>query len=254
MDFPFLLNGAISVGGVTVDEACNLYVAMQQNNVGGGSVYRVTYPTGQVTQIAELSRLTRGVVYNPTDSNLYVTSLDRLVAMATDGSNSHELAGSIAGQYLNGIALAPEGFGEYGGHLIVAQNTGSILAFDPTNAVPQVVQTLAPFVSDVAFGGDHLYATAYLDKQIVEVTADGMVNLVATLTCEPDGVTVDPGGRVFAACGREGLVYSISLASGDIVQVASAELNPGWAPTGVLFDAGAVLLIEEDTGLRAFFP
>jgi DNA-binding beta-propeller fold protein YncE len=256
-DFPYQLNSDISVGGVAVDENCNLYVAMQLSNASsGGVVYSIDYQTQQVLQIAELARLARGVAYNSEDATLYVTALDRLMAMNTDGSNLRELPESVAGQYLNGIALAPTEFGQYAGNLIVAQSSGNLLAFDPSDPVPVTLATIGPFVSDVVFSGTRLFVAAFTASQVQEVNAEGMLSVVAELPCEPEGLAADETGeRLFVGCGRDDSLYSVSLSDGQPTLLPTAvDFNPGWAPLGMLHDNGALLVIEEATGLRVLFP
>jgi DNA-binding beta-propeller fold protein YncE len=233
---------------------CNVYVAVQRDNANsGGLVYALSSASQSASLIAEIPGLARGIAYRPEDDTLFVTARDRLMALNTDGSNLRELD-SVAAQYLNGMALAPANWGQLGGRLIVAQNTGDILAFDPEGGEGVVVASFPAFISDVVFDGQQLYVAAHSALQVLRVNPAGVSSTFVDLPCEPDGLAVEPGVRLFAACGREDAIYAVSLSTGTVSEVGSADLNPGWAPAGLFWNSGALMVIEETTGLNAIFP
>jgi hypothetical protein len=255
LSFPIELNGDNAVGDVTIDPACNLYVGMQKTNTNsGGLVYSISAATGEVSLIADLPQLVRGLVYRPDDGLLYGTYLDRLISLQPDGSGLQVLDQSATGEYLNGMALAPANWGQHDGYLVVAKNTGEIMVYNPEDPVPEVFVTTNEFVSDVEFDGPQLYVAAHTMKQVQRVTPSGVVSEFVDLPCSPDGLAVEPGVRLFAACGDSGDVYAIALDAADFELVGRFTLNPGWAPTALLWDSGRLFVVEQTTGLNALFP
>lgn len=253
LGFPIELNGGIPVADITADEDCNLYVGMQNSGDFTGVVYKVDGVTGDVQVIADFPERVRGLVYRPQDGRLYGTSLDRLVSVGTDGADPVIFDESYTGEFLNGMALSPENWGEPDGYLVVAQSTGDVVIYEPDSPVPEVFVSLGTFISDVEFSGQQLYVAAHDDQQILKITPSGAVSTLVTLDCEPDGLAVEPGVRLFASCPEYSLIYAIDLETGEYTWVAGASLSPGWAPSGLLWQNDVLFVVEDTTGLNAVF-
>lgn len=254
LEFPVVLNGSSSVGDLTIDEACNLYVALTGLNASSGVVYSVSSATGMATVIAELPKLVRGLVYRPEDGLLYGTYPDRLIRLQPDGTGLEVLDESVTGEYLNGMTLAPANWGQRDGHLVVAKDDGEIVSYDPEDPVPEVFATTEHYISDVVFDGPQLYIAAYSSMLIQRVTPGGVVSDFVDLPCGPDGLAVEAGERLFAACGDTGEVYAIDIDTRDFELVGKLTLSGSWAPTALLWNNYALFAVEETTGLNALFP
>lgn len=252
LPFPLALNGGISVADITVDDACNLYVGMQVGDFGG-VVYSIDGSTGDVTRIADFSERVRGLVYRPEDGLLYGTSRDRLIAVAPDGSEPRVIEDSLTGEFLNGMTLAPSNWQHGEGYLVVAQSTGEVVIYDPDSPAPETLVSPGVFLSDVEFGARQLYVASYETNEILKITPSGVMNTFVTLPCSPDGLTLEPGSRLFASCGDTGEIYAIDLETAEASWLGQFTLSPGWAPAGLLWQPGVLLVVEETTGLNALF-
>ena len=250
--YPILLNGGISVADITVDDDCNLYVGMQQPDFSG-VVYSINGTTGVVSAITSFATRVRGLAYRSEDGLLYGAALDLLVSVAPDGSYPQTFEESVAGEYLNGMTIAPANWGEHDGYLVVAQSTGNVIVYDPEDPVPEVFVAPGGYLADVEFDGQQLYVASFGSQEILKVTPSGEMSTFTTLPCGPDGLTVEPGVRLFASCGDTGDIYTVDLETGEYAWLATFGLSRGWAPAGLLWQPGVLLVIEETTGLNALF-
>jgi len=258
LGFPVWLSGDVAVGDVTIDPACNLYLGVEaQNGNSSGVVYKISAATGTASVLAELPEVVRGLVYRPEDGMLYGTYPDQLISLATDGLGLTVFTESATTQHLNGMTLAPANWGERGGYLVIAKTTGTtgeIIAYDPEYPLPELVAVMDTEISDVEFDGPELYAAAYGLKQIQHITPEGVVSTFVDLPCGPDGLTVEPGVRLFATCGEIGELYAIDVDTREIDLLGQVSLNMGWAPSGLLWDNGALFVFEQPSGLNVLFP
>jgi len=150
------------------------------------------------------------------------------------------------GEWINCLAIAPAGYGAYGGQLIAASNTG-IYAVDQSLAVPTVVQIAAMSdISSIVFGSDGtLYATDYDNNRIVTVTAAGAVTVFATGLSGPDGITIDDaGGFLYVANCIDQTIKSVTIPGGVVSTVFTGlTFNGSWAPSPIIYDAAGNLLL-----------
>jgi len=243
--FPLSFTNSNSVGDMTFDANCDLFFTGD-----GGDLYKVPYNTSNITKIHDFSSNSRGIVYNPNDGLLYVTVTSQVYSITTTGSNATALAGTSVGSYLNGMTIAPTGWGNYGGHLIVARNNGSVYAINPSNPSPTIVGTTTGELSDVEFDGQTLYVAAEPQKKVLTLSSSGSFATLGTLPCDVDGLAIDSGVRVFASCGDTNQIHEVTIPGGvDSVAVASSALNGGWAPAGMIWDGNDNLIVMED-GLK----
>ena len=247
--FPFGWGGSNSVGDMSFDSNCNLYFGTDDK-----SVYRVNYNTKTTSKIATMSNIVRGTVFNPNTGLLYVTVTDSIYSMTTSGANVTLVA--TIGTYLNGMTLAPSGWGSYGGYLVVARNNGEVVAVHPSSPSPKTIGTTTADISDVEFGGQELYVAAHTQKKVLKLSSVGGFSTLVSLSCTPDGLAVDPGKRVFASCDNTGTIYTISLPAGVPTTVGNISLDQGWAPSGMIWDGYDNLIVmgKSPYQLEAFSP
>lgn len=248
--YPIYLNGGLSVSDITVDENCNLYVGMDDST---GVIYSIDGSTGDVRLIAELRERIRGLVYRPEDGALYGTSLDRLVTLRPDGSELRVLDDSVAEQYLNGMTIAPGNWQPGNGYFVVAQSTGDVVIYNPDTLEAETFVSTSNRLSDVEFSGQQLYVASFDTSEILKITPSGVISTFATLPCGPDGLTVEPDSRLFASCGNTGGIYEIDIDTAEVSWLGQFALNSNWAPSGLLWQPGVLLVVEESSGLNALF-
>ncbi len=253
VSFPLEFDSDMVAGDIAVDDSCNLYVAYQRTD-SSAAIYKQNYATGELSSILEVTGGLRGVVYRPQDHLLYASAVDRLIALNPDGSGLRELPESATQPYLNGMTLAPANWGKFGGDLIVSNSLGDILAFDPEEPALVQVTSLAgedlgsmPALSDVEFDGQQLYVAVYDARKIVRVTPGGVASDFVTLPCMPDGLAVETGQRLFASCDTVNAIYSVAVPNGSASQIGMAALSQGWAPSGLLWDGDALMVLEGTT-------
>ena len=244
--FPITWPPSNSVGDMTIDTNCNLYIVSD-----GAGVYRANHNTKTLTKIHD--SINRGVAFNPNDGLLYVASGGTLSSMTTNGANVTPVLN--VGSNLNGMAIAPAGWGSYGGHIIVARYNGEIVAVDPNNPAVKVIGSTQQYTSDVEFGGQVLYVAAYTQKKVLILSPSGTFTTFASMSCSVDGLAVQPGVRVFGACGSNNEIYSMPIPNGTPTLLTNnVALNGGWAPAGLIWDGTDNLIALTDTQLAVFSP
>ncbi len=244
--FPQAYSDGSSIGDMTFDAACNLYFVTNSN-----SVYKVAHNTQNLSTLCSFTGTSlRGIVFNPADGLLYVgrndasgSGTDADLYSITLAGTETLLANSSSNQWINGITIAPAGWGSYGGQIILAHRNGSVYAFDPQNPALATVGTTSEEVSDVAFDGQTLYMAVYDAKQIQTMSPTGTVASFANTSCSPDGLAIDPSSRVFFACGSTNDVYTLTIPSATPSLYTTVNLSAGWAPSGMIYDGFDTLIV-----------
>jgi hypothetical protein len=154
------------------------------------------------------------------------------------------LANTTIGEHLNGMTLAPPGWGAYGDRLLIAKSDGGLVVVDPEEPSVTLLTQLDPFVSDVEFWGEHLYAAAFSDSRLVKVDESGNVTETFAAPCEPDGLAARPGGTLVVGCGNADELYGFDGVDWNLLGYAA--LNGLWAPTGMVWDGTGTLIVLED--------
>jgi len=154
---------------------------------------------------------------------------------------------NISGEEINGLAVAPSGFGGYGGQLIAATDGGYIYAIDQTLAVPAatMIADISGIASALVFGSDGtLYVADNINGKIVTVTAGGTVTDFATGLSEPDGLAIDDSAGVMyvADCGDD-MLKSVTIPGGVVSNTASYNFDSGFWPSPILFDPETNILL-----------
>jgi len=239
--FPISFSASNSVGDMTFDAQCNLYFSGD-----GGDLYKVPYNTANITKIHDFNSNARGVVYNPNNNLLYVGVVDKLYTITTQGSNPQILPNANIGSYVNGITIAPAGWGSYGGHIIVARSTGAVVAVDPGAGTPVTIGSTSGNVSDVEFDGQNLYVAAYSQSKVLILSPAGTFTTLGTAPCQVDGLAIEEGVRVFAGCGSKNQIHALTIPGGTPSLFTASSLNGGWAPAGLIWDGLNNLIVMED--------
>jgi hypothetical protein len=146
------------------------------------------------------------------------------------------------------MAVAPPGWGAFGGHLIIAHSNGTVVAVNPSapNAFT-VVGTTTGNLSDLEFDNQTLYVAANSQNAVLTMSPTGSFSTFGNLSCAPDGVAVKENQFVYAACGSSNQIHKLAIPSGTPSLVTSAaQLNGGWAPAGLIFDGLNDLIVMED--------
>lgn len=163
----------------------------------------------------------------------------------------------ISGEEINGLTVAPTGFGGYGGQIIAATDNGYIYAIDQTLAVPTatLIADISGIASALAFGSDGtLYVADNDNGRIVTVTAGGVVADFATGLNEPDGIAInDADGIMYIADSGDDTIYQAPIPGGGVVTVflTPVDFDSGFWPSPVLFDSITNILLfgEGETSL-----
>jgi DNA-binding beta-propeller fold protein YncE len=242
--FPITYGGSSSVGDMTFDASCNLYLGD-----GNDVIRRINHNTSTSTQIASFTNYTRGITFNPNNGLIYVAVHSDVYSMTTSGTNVTLVA--TVGGILNGMTIAPPGWGSHGGHLILSRNTGQVHVLDPGNPVPAVLGTTTGALSDVEFDTQNgvLYVAAYDQNKVLVLSPTGAFTTFSNTPCSPDGLAVESGQRVFITCGSTDQLQALAIPGGAATFISASTLNGGWAPAGAIWDGQDNLIVMEDGGL-----
>jgi hypothetical protein len=252
--FPLQFGGFSSVGDLTFDNNCNLYVVNDAS-----TIYKINHNTNVVQQIMTGGSGLRGITFRPQDGMIYYAAYDTIYKMTTSGSNQQLVIASLS-SYLNGMTTAPSGWGSYGGHLVVGSSSGQIYVINPASPAPFVLGTSSTEVSDVEFDKQNntLYVADHSSFQVLILSPQGTFTTYVTTSCEPDGLAVDDGNRLFYSCGCTNQIYRVNIPTpGTPTVVASPFLNCYWAPAGLIYDGldNLIVLTEPSGGeLEIFTP
>ena len=250
--FPISWGSGASVGDMTFDSSCNIYFTDGSNNLR-----RVNYNTSNVTLLHTFTGYARGVQFNPNNGLLYVANNDKLYSITTSGTNLTQVPNTTIGTILQGMTIAPSGWGTYGGHLIVTRSTGQVYAVNPANPSPILLGSTTPQVSDAEFDQQNgvLYIAAYDQNKVYTLSPTGTFTLFANTPCNPDGLAVHSGTRVFITCGGFNQLHALAIPSGTPTFISSATLNSSWAPAGALWDGlNNLIVMEEGSQLKVYTP
>ena len=231
-------------GDLASDAAGNIYATGGYSN----QVYKIT-PAGVVSQFGDTGTGSSTLGVSVVGSALYVgfDSGDiRTMDLSQAAPTGVLLANIGGGNDAMGMALAPAGFGPYGGQLVVGSYNG-ISIVNPTNGdVTTLISPGSPH-SDIEFTADGtLLATDYNGGRIVSVSAAGVVTEFHAGPVEPDGIAIEPAtGEVFVASDSPtpGSITRIS-ADGTTSSVFAndADFDSGWFISPIEFSPDGTLL------------
>ncbi len=242
--FPVSWNSTNSVGDMAFDQTCNLYWSAD-----GGEVFKAPHNTNQVQTLHDFGTQARGLAFNPNDNMLYVATASGIHRATTTGQNPTLLPGTTIATHFNGMTIAPGGWGSYGGQLIVAHSSGTVYAVNPAGGAPVAIGSQSGEATDTVFDyqSGTLYVSYYANNGVFTLSPSGQFTQFATgLNCQVDGIAIDEGQTLFAACGSSDTLYKLTIPGGVPTLIGSAALNGGWAPAGLIFDGLDNLIVMED--------
>lgn len=149
--------------------------------------------------------------------------------------------------YINAMAIAPSGYGSYGGQLIIGTSNGDISAVDQTTTspTPSNITNIGNTISDFAFSqAGTLYVVDNNLAKIITVAADGTAaDLIVAGLSSPDGIEIDhANSRLFIADSGSGTLFS-STFSGTLTSLRSINFAGGWGTSGLAYDGNGTLLM-----------
>ncbi len=154
---------------------------------------------------------------------------------------------STVGSAVTGLGIAPAGFGDYGGQLIVATYSGGIYALDLSDPAPVPVQlaNTGTIASSMVFGSDGtLYIADYPNNKILTVTAGGTVADFATGLNQPDGLAINnEAGLLYVANVGDDTLKSVTIPGGVVTTMANYDFDGGWYPSPIIYDEVSSILL-----------
>ena len=148
------------------------------------------------------------------------------------------------------MAIAPVGFGTFGGDLIVS-GFGGIVAFNPNTFASTTFLSASNIYSGVAFTNDgRLLVADYNNNRILAVTAGGISSVFATVS-SPGAIAVNPNtGDVYVAAENTGTIEHF-LSNGTYVDALASNViwDYGYYPSDLAFTADGTGLIYGQVGI-----
>ena len=261
--FPFQIEGSLRLGDLTVDEDCNLYVALAHEYYDLGAVYSINYDSGEVELVRQFSDQIYRVAYRSEDDSLYLASFERIYRLAKDGSSGGLVTDELVDPYLTSLTLSPQGWGSFGAQLLVGNSEGDLVALDPGAPGPVVVATLPESIVDLAFAGSALYVVVSplpfdsTDGDLYQVSPTGEVTPFVDLPCGPTALASNAGAYLYVACSYGAGIHQLELPSGTTSAIYATDLYPYWGP-GLLWDNGAFIMFgngqSADVTIDVYIP
>jgi hypothetical protein len=263
VQFPFQIEGSLRIGDLTVDQDCTLYVALAHEYYDLGALYSISYDSGEVELVRQFSDQIYRVAYRAEDDSLYLASFERVYRMAKDGSSGGVLTDEVLAPYLTSLSLIPEGWGSFGGHLLIGNSDGDLIALDPSAPSPVAVATLPEAIVGLAFAGSTLYVAGSplpfdtADGRVYQVSPTGDVTAVVDLPCGPTALASDAGTTLYVACSYGAGIRQLALPGGATSAIYAVDLYPYWGP-GLLWDNGAFITFSNgqsaNVTIDVYFP
>jgi hypothetical protein len=146
---------------------------------------------------------------------------------------------------ITGLAVAPNGFGDFGGSLIAAAGAAGIVRVS-TSASPAATPLVASGNSyvDVAFSGTTLFALDATDDEIDTVGATAIVTSFQGGFANPVGMTVDDGrAEILVADAGVDILRALPVAGAAPSDRAPYDFDAS-APSGIAYDGvGAIAFV-----------
>ncbi|MBS0264304.1 MAG: PEP-CTERM sorting domain-containing protein [Planctomycetes bacterium] len=212
-------------------------------------LYRFTSNVGTPIASFDNTSLSLQIVGNTAYVGLeggHIYAVDLTTNVATDLGDSG-VATALS------LAVAPTGFGGFGGQLIVS-GINQVVAFDPNTSAVTGILSVDGYqaFSGSAFTNDgRLLVAQNLSGEILQVGADGSTSLFAT-TSEPGAIAVNPNtGDVYVANELSGTIVHY-LADGTLVGdfASNVSWDGGYYPSMLAFSPDGSALIYGELNIN----
>jgi hypothetical protein len=254
--FPIVVPGSnFGVGALALDNNGDLLVAVANP---ARAIVRVNHLTGVQTTVATGITVNTlfGIAYRAANDMIYATTDNSGQIFAVTPAGTVTLLTTV-GTWINAITIAPPSFGSFGGFLICATLSGSVIAVNPADGALTTITSAAGAASDLAFAPD---GTLYISggATVRTVTAAGVVTPFASGFTSVNGITITPdGARMFVTDSGTDTVRQVTIPGAVVTAFAPALLfdYPGPVIVGILAAPGNTLIVMTGQGsltLRAF--
>jgi sugar lactone lactonase YvrE len=209
---------------------------------GSANVTAVACDDGKVTVFAQVDNgnaVLRSIAI-ASDGRVYVgDDGGKIWATGTSGSKFSERIDTGSAP-ITGLALAPEGFGSFGGSLIAAAGSAGIFRITTDDApVAATLINPAEAYADVAFSGTTLFALDATNGEVDVVSASGTRATLAGTAggfSAPVGLAVDDGqGEILVADAGTDVLAALPVAGAAPTDRAPYDFDTS-APSGIAYD------------------
>lgn len=222
---------------------------------GSADVTAVSRTDGAVTAFAEVDNgnaVLRSIVVAP-DGRIYAgDDAGKIWATAASGSTFSELV-DTGSSPITGLAVAPAGFGDFGGSLFAAAGSAGIVRVT-TGDSPAATTLINPaeLYVDVAFSGTTLFALDATNDEIDTVSAAGTRATLPGTTGRfgnPVGMAVDDGrAEIWVADAGGDILRAVPVAGGAPSNRAPYDFDAS-APSGIAYDGtGTIAFVTRGSG------
>ncbi len=238
INFPLTIHTGNGFGDIAWDAECNILVGGSYND----GLYRIDTSDGSVAQIVNMfgSNSVNGITYRPQDDLIYVVvdSPNRLFSV--DSNNMVSQVATLPA-IVNDVDLIPEGFGSYGGQLMMTTASGTMLRYNPDDSSLTTFATASGQLSalDFAPDGQRFYVVSYGGGRVDSVDSNGSVTTFFSGLSNPDGIEVDSDGtRMLVSLANANRLDIITIPGAMLTQgPGGLSFSGGYYPSGILIDA-----------------
>lgn len=234
-------------GGVAVDNSGNLYFAANAAN----EVYIIP-PTGVAAQFGTIAASTAlGVVID--GNNLYSSFGNPNTIYRQDLTQAAPVGVSIATPTNRpmGMAIAPAGFGAFGGMIIVADADG-VSVINPANGNVTQLWDANTNISDVAFTLAGEIVAVRDNGDLIQITSAGVATVITSGLGGSDGVAVHPvTGEIYVADPNGDTIWKVQPDGSSPTAFATNVLvDSGFFPSPIAFspDGADLFYITRESG------
>ena len=207
------------------------------------SVDRLACIMSTLATVSAADRL-MSIVYHEGRNTIYTGTTDGEIYAVNPSSGAYTFLVDI-GFDVNGLVVAPDGYGAFGDQLIAAISSGELVAVNAESGATTVIVNTGGTPADLVFASDGtLYVVNESLGEVLTISAVGMTSTLATGFGGPDGIVIDEtGGRLLVAAGWEDILYGVRVSDGVKTDLGSFDFDDGGFPSGLAFDGFQTLLM-----------